>query len=113
MLVAVRYKNEIRDADVIECGYMVENEDRLRFYRHIDTSGAPIPESRFLSIALDQIAIWEIINSPDDLKVPEPDDVVRVPIHSDTYQFLMGGKGQYSLGMDGAQHYVGIPVFKR
>jgi hypothetical protein len=106
MFVEVRYKTEIRDADVYECGLVVESDGRLQFWRGKDDY-----ESKFMSIALDQIALWTIVDSPEAVKTPEPDDVVRIYVPKDTYQRLF--RSQYEVGILSRvdAFYVDLPIY--
>jgi hypothetical protein len=77
MFIAVEFKRTIRsgDKDIIECAAFANGNGRLAFFReqHPDGSGYPFGNP-FLSIALDQIAIWEVLPDPDNTPGTEKDE---------------------------------------
>ena len=110
MFVSVRFKREIRDAEVIRCAAYEPYGGRLNFFFETTESGFP-KGPPFLSIADDQIAIWEVVNSPEDVKVPEPDETVRLPVTSSTRELLK--EGQYEVGVVNGTSYVDLPLYRR
>lgn len=77
MLIAVEFKTAGTrgDKDIIECATFTNGNDRLDFYRELHPDGKGYPLGKpFLSIALDQIATWEVLPDPDNTPGTEKDE---------------------------------------
>lgn len=98
------------DSEVIECAAFAGFAGRLNFYREATDDGRPKGALPFLSIAEDQVMLWEVVDSPEDVKLPAPDQLLRLPVLEDTAALLR--RGGYLCGRDSAETYwVELPIF--
>ena len=107
MYVNVVWKNSLPgrrgDSEVIECDRAIPSDDRLNCYEGGD-------EHPFISVALDQVMLWEVVKSPEDVKPPEPDFTQRVMVAPNAADILAGGG--FTTGYEGDVAWVDIPIYR-